>query len=344
MLGPGPTVDELHALVLAVAARKLGVYGGFSREDVEDAASEAMVRLIERLGAGPSGDAGAPPIDNLEGYAATVTYNCCAHLIRQRHPERARLKSRIRYVLGGDPRFAIWDEPIAGAVCGRAAWRATPAGDAAHRTLDAIGEAPDRVWPGGRVPGAATPAGLAGTLDAIFAAVDGPVELDRLVAVVVRLTGLGPAAAAPDEAGAAPAGSVVEHREARIDDRRVLARLWAEIGDLPLRQRLALLLSLRDHAGAGVLWLLPIVGLASIRQIAGVLDIPAVEMAAIWPRLPLDDLAIAERLACTRQQVINLRMAGRKRLATRLRAARRGERATPRGNLTVVSPSMEHET
>ena len=99
-------------------------------------------------------------------------------------------------------------------------------------------------------------------------------------------------------------------------------------------------------AGAGVLWLLPIVGLASIREIAGVLDIPAVEMAALWPRLPLDDLTIAERLACTRQQVINLRMAGRKRLATRLRSAL-GERdltVAGRGNLTVVSPSMDHDT
>jgi hypothetical protein len=68
-------------------------------------------------------------------------------------------------------------------------------------------------------------------------------------------------------------------------------------------------------------------------------------MAAIWPRLPLDDLAIAERLACTRQQVINLRMAGRKRLATRLRAARRApDEPRLHGNLKVVSSSMEPET
>ena len=109
---------------------------------------------------------------------------------------------------------------------------------------------------------------------------------------------------------------------------------------------MALLLSLRDHTGAGVLWLLPILGLASIRQIAGVLDIPALEMAELWRRLPLDDLTIAQRLDCTRQQVINLRMAGRKRLATRLRAALRGDGDGPRrrGNLRVVSPSMEHET
>lgn len=344
MLDPDRSMDELRALVLTVAARKLGVYGGFSREDVEDAASEAMVRLLERLGDGASGDAGTP-IDDVEAYAATVTYNCCAHLIRQRHPERARLKNRIRYVLGGDPRFAMWDEPAAGAVCGRAAWRGTPAHDASHRALDALVETPERVWPGGARP-MTSPLGLANALDAIFAAVEGPVEVDRLVAVFARLAGLGPASAAGEIVDAAAVGSIVEPREARIHDRRVLARLWAEIGELPIRQRLALLLSLRDHAGAGVLWLLPIVGLASIRQIAGVLDIPPVEMAAIWPRLPLDDLAIAERLGCTRQQVINLRMAGRKRLATRVRAASRAPRETrpSPGNLKVVSSSMEPET
>jgi hypothetical protein len=69
-------------------------------------------------------------------------------------------------------------------------------------------------------------------------------------------------------------------------------------------------------------------------------------MAALWGRLPLDDHAIAARLECTRQQVINLRMAGRKRLATRLRSTHAGghHRSAGRGNLSEVSASMEHET
>ena len=45
------------------------------------------------------------------------------------------------------------------------------------------------------------------------------------------------------------------------------------------------------------------------------------EFAALWNELPLADNAVAARLGCTRQQVINLRMAARKRLGHRLEGA-----------------------
>jgi hypothetical protein len=46
------------------------------------------------------------------------------------------------------------------------------------------------------------------------------------------------------------------------------------------------------------------------------------DLAGLWHELPLDDRRIAERLAVTRQQVINLRKAARARLARRARAWR----------------------
>lgn len=94
--------------------------------------------------------------------------------------------------------------------------------------------------------------------------------------------------------------------------------MWDEVGKLPLRQRIALLLNLRDVTGAGMLWLLPAVGVATIRQIAPVLEIHDDELARLWRDIPLDGATISRRLGCTRQQVINLRMAARKRLAYRV--------------------------
>ena len=48
-------------------------------------------------------------------------------------------------------------------------------------------------------------------------------------------------------------------------------------------------------------------------------DIVSLEaLAALWHALPLPDNDVALRLDCTRQQVINLRMAARKRLVNRL--------------------------
>ena len=66
--------------------------------------------------------------------------------------------------------------------------------------------------------------------------------------------------------------------------------------------------------------LLPLTGIASIRQIAEAVAIPAEEFARLWNDLPLDDAALALRLGVTRQQVINLRKSARARLARRMTA------------------------
>jgi hypothetical protein len=46
--------------------------------------------------------------------------------------------------------------------------------------------------------------------------------------------------------------------------------------------------------------------------------LPLDEFAAMWNRLPLDDLTIAERLGVNRQRVINLRKSARERLTRRM--------------------------
>jgi hypothetical protein len=134
--------------------------------------------------------------------------------------------------------------------------------------------------------------------------------------------------------------------ELAIDRRRLVERLWSEIGQLPLRQRVALLLNLRDANGAGMLWIFPVTGVASIRAIAAALEMPAEELAALWNRLPVDDNALAARLACTRQQVINLRMSARKRLSNRLGPADgpADRRKAGGANLRTFQTSMRSET
>lgn len=106
--------------------------------------------------------------------------------------------------------------------------------------------------------------------------------------------------------------------EKTLDLRRYVARLWSEVSDLPRKQRVALLLHLRDRNGNPVLPMFPISGVAFLPALAGALGILEPELAAMWPDLPFDDSAIAALLDCTRQQVINLRMSARKRLANRM--------------------------
>jgi hypothetical protein len=56
-----------------------------------------------------------------------------------------------------------------------------------------------------------------------------------------------------------------------------------------------------------------------MRQIAQTLAMSPDEFSGLWNQLPLDDGAIAARLGATRQRVINLRQAARKRLARRMK-------------------------
>jgi hypothetical protein len=95
--------------------------------------------------------------------------------------------------------------------------------------------------------------------------------------------------------------------------------LWEELRRLPLKQRVALLLNLRDHQGEGCIALFPAIGIASFRQLAEALDLEAEKLAEIWNELPLDDARIADLLQLTRQQVINARKSARRRLERRLK-------------------------
>jgi hypothetical protein len=102
----------------------------------------------------------------------------------------------------------------------------------------------------------------------------------------------------------------------------LLQVLWSEICLLPRRQRVALLLNLRNPQGINIITLLPLTSIATFEEIAHALEIPAGEFETLWANLPLDDLSIARYLGATRQQVINLRKTARERLLRRISALR----------------------
>jgi hypothetical protein len=106
--------------------------------------------------------------------------------------------------------------------------------------------------------------------------------------------------------------------------RSALVEVWREIDLLPPRQRIALLLGLRDEDGAATVSLLIFLRIATLDEIAVAVELTREELTAIWDQLPLPDMVIAERLDLTRQQVINLRKSARHRLGRRLPFLRDG--------------------
>jgi hypothetical protein len=177
-------------------------------------------------------------------------------------------------------------------------------------------------------------ASLVELIAAILQWAGGPVELDDLVDVVADRLGIHDETVRyEDEQSESVESAPVNQAflDTELDQRAYLARLWMEIQQLPLRQRAALLLNLKDASGGDCTRLFPLRGIATIRQIAEALDMLPERFAELWKDLPLEDAAIAELLGVRRQQVINLRKCARERLARRMRAfeERRGENSSP---------------
>ena len=152
-------------------------------------------------------------------------------------------------------------------------------------------------------------------LTAIFFATQHPVELEAVVNAAAELWEMidRPALVLDDAEHFAFTATTT-----RMEDQQFLAKLWEQICLLNQPQRIALLLNLRDESGPAT-ELFPLLGVATVREIAEAVGIPPEEFATLWQELPLDDLRIAEILDVTRQQVINLRKAARDRLRRRMR-------------------------
>jgi hypothetical protein len=275
-------------------------------------------------------------IANFRSYVAVTTYHCCYEYLRQKYPERWRLKNRLRYLLTHQQGLGLWETEDKGWVCGFAGWRnpstAKPDSGRLQRLLGNPQEFRRDALPN-QDARRMKPADL---LHAIFEWVDSPIELDRLTTVVAALWDIKDQTPTPgiDEESTNDLQEGLPDLRVNVatevEQRMYLERLWVEICQLPLRQRTTLLLNLRDAQGRDVIALFPMTGIASIRKIAEALAMPAQEFAKLWNNLPLEDSTIAQNLGVTRQQVINLRKSARERLARRMSALDTEKKITQR--------------
>ena len=288
----------------AVSRRLAGLW-----DDVEDVCSEARLELLLHLRRMQTNPAVAS-IEDFPAYVTAIATNACNHYFRRRRPGRARLRRQALYLLRQEAAFRLSLAPDGRAWCGLAASPAR-ARVADERALEQLA----RDVEGDR--------NLVTVLERILEAAGGAIEFEALVKIVAQVWHIPPD---PVDASAAidlneiPAPSLAG--ESAIDDRRFVERLWEEIRQLPRTQRVALLLNLRDGPGNSALSLFPVAGIAAFSEVARALEMSDAELSEIWVELPYDDNRIGHLLGCARQQVINLRMAAKKRLNTRLRPER----------------------
>ena len=285
----------------------------------EDIYNDAIVRLLARLKefkAKPQQKA----ISNLRSYVAVIAYNSCYRHLRRTYPQRHILNNRLRYLLTRQSGFALWEGANKELTCGFAVWQTTRRKTVETEKIQQLNADPRIVMESGLLSTGALQAKPADVLAAIFNYAECPLKLDELVNIVARLWGIKDQESSlevEEETGGLAnkqADFTVE-----LDRQEYLKKLWTEIVALPVSQRAALLLNLKDAEGRGCIELFHLAGVATIKNVGEALDVPLTEFAALWNELPLDDLTIAQRLGLTRQQVINLRKSARERLARRMK-------------------------
>lgn len=239
-------------------------------------------------------------IANFSDFVAIKTYSACADYFREKHPQRWRLKSLLRRRLQQNPRFALW-------------------------------QAEDRQWYTGFSGAGARDASQTPTdqtksdefLSVLFERSGQPIVFDEVVRIAAETWHIHDPPAESIDSDDTERDDQFTSSEPRVDlaleQRLFFEQVWREVCQLPVLQRAALLLNLRDSRDGGVISFLPFLGVASKEELARLLELPYADFQKLWNELPLDDLRIAEMFGITRQQVINLRKTARERLARRMR-------------------------
>jgi DNA-directed RNA polymerase specialized sigma24 family protein len=315
-------VSHADPVIKGIISYKLHLnsHRGIGQPDAYDIHQEVILQLLaafKQLRQEPADH----PISDLRGLAAVITHRTCSRWMRHQFPERHAFKNRVHYLLIRHSAFAVWQNESKRLVAGLAQWQGRKE-VAAEKQLNQVMD-DEALLARIRLLKFSRQADWSGTLHAVLSRVGGPIEFDKLVsylAAVMQLEDRPLESIDQNDAVAELADSNRQHdAEWQIEKRTFLQRLWEEVQQLPLNQRAALLLNLRDHEGEGCLALFPALGIATLRQVAEALDLEAEKLAEMWNGLPLEDSRIAELLQLTRQQVINARKSARERLTRRLK-------------------------
>lgn len=331
-------MSEAEPVIRGIIRRRWGVSGdgGGSRQSregqiAEDVRGEVTVSLLTRLHQLKE-NPGATAIGDFRSFVAVTTYHVCDNHLRKKYPLRASLKNKLLYLFGqrsGQTGLAVWDGAEGDRLCGFAKWQEQRKPITRNSRYVELVSRPQSFADAALARESVAHMNPADLVARIFNWVGSPIELDDMVNAVAHLWGIRDQT--PEESAPAARDEDETERMAQVPDpqanvatevaqRAFLKQLWSEISQLPPRQCAALLLNLRDPQGRGVIALLPLEGIATMRQMAQAMEMSPERFAELWDDLPLEDLAIAELLGVTRQQVINLRKVARERLARRMKA------------------------
>ncbi|HJZ62905.1 MAG TPA: hypothetical protein VKD70_01200 [Candidatus Acidoferrum sp.] len=315
------TLLTRHAIPLIQTVLKCKVASSSARSSVreyqeqEDICGDAIFQLLRHLKKLRELQ-DLESIKNFRGYVIQTALNAFNGYLREKYPRRWQLKCRLRYLLDHRKSFLTWKLDSGDIVCGLREWGDKDASallEGASALIREILSTADKKK---------LREDAEEFLRRLLTRYGSPVLLDELVASLAEFADVSEIRYLSEDYTSVGdlLPSPLPDPAAQLEQKLYLTHLWREICELPVKQRAALLLNLRDPTGADALMLFVVTDVTRLSGIAAVLDWTPEVFAQLWNHLPLDDNTIAERIGVTRQQVINLRKSARERLARRMAA------------------------
>jgi hypothetical protein len=298
-----PIIKKILRSKLRVSLNERGTQQNQDALEIAGDLRATLISTLRTLRQNPNQTA----IASFSDFVAIKTYSACADYFREKHPQRWRLKSLLRRRLRQNPRFALWqaeDKRWYASFSGRQE-PATQAEQSDDVKLSDAQVKSDEF------------------LGGLFERSGGPIGFDEVVRIAAETWHIHDPPAESIDTGGSERDHQFTSSEPRVDlaleQRLLFEQVWREVCQLPVLQRAALLLNLRDSRDGGVISFLPFLGVASQEELARLLEMPFEDFQKLWSELPLDDFRIAQMFGISRQQVINLRKTARERLARRMR-------------------------
>ncbi len=299
-------------------------FNRYSEEELEDLCTRLKIKLFCRLyKLKQQGNANA--IREFDKYVTTVARNVWNDWLREKYPQRKKLKSVLRYLLTHRAAFSLW-EASKGWLGGFAVWKGQGneiGADALESHRETLAK---RTFGAVRDEKHLSPI-VETFLHALFQETGQPVENERLVGFTADVLQIEEIIKAPLEDGLQLPS---QHPQplSQLVHRETLGCVWEAICKLLYRQRLAFLLGFKNKQGDADINQFIDTGTATREEIADAFEMTSAELDALWDHLPLLDEAIAPIIdartnSCgtTAKQVSDLRKLARKHLRSHSNAA-----------------------
>ena len=307
-----PIIKKILRSKLRVSLNERGTQ---QNQDALEIAGDLRATIVSTLRALKQ-DPNQAAIASFPDFVAIKTYSACVDYFREKHPQRWRLKNLLRRRLRQNPRFALWQAEDKRWYAGFSGRQDTGTHAEQSETFDSASPPTD-----GKLSNAQMKSDE--FLSALLEGSGGPIGFDEVVKLAAETWHIHDPPIESIDTGGSERDHQFTSSEPRVDlaleQRLFFEHVWREVCRLPVLQRAALLLNLRDSRDGGVISFLPFLGVASKEELARLLEMPYEDFESLWSELPLDDFRIAQMFGITRQQVINLRKTGRERLARRMR-------------------------